>query len=575
MKYIRNDENLGFVGGCNKGAESAEGEYVVFLNNDTQVFTGWLSALVDTFTIQKNVGLVGSKLIYPDGRLQEAGGIVWNNKNAWNYGRLNDPESYKYNYLKDVDYCSGASIMLRTEIFRKLNGFDKLYSPAFYEDTDLAFRVRQLGLRTIYQPKSELFHFEGITAGKDITQGLKKYQEVNKEKFFSRWKDILDKENLDDLKDDPFLARDRSKGKKVMLFMDNNVPTYNKDAGSFIAFKYLEIFNELGYKIIFWPNNLQRMMPYAETLQQMGIEVVYGNIYFSSFIKENGKYINLAVISRPHVANIYMDEIRRYSDAKIIHIPLDLHYLREIREAGLAENLDMKKNALATRLMERSVMRKADITLFFSKEEIKIVNREFPEISADFIPWIQELNTANNFPPFAERSGILILGGFAHHPNIDAVHWMHDKIFPELKKLIPDAYITIIGSNPPADIATLNSNDFRILGFVENIDLYLKRSLALVAPLRFGAGFKGKIALAMSYGLPVVTTVIGAEGNELQDGATAFITDDPKEFANKIYALCSDEKVWNNISKKSVEHVRDNYSIESAKKIFNEILEKI
>jgi len=565
VKYIRNDENLGFVGGCNKGAESAEGEYVVFLNNDTQVFTGWLSALVDTFTIQKNVGLVGSKLIYPDGRLQEAGGIVWNNKNAWNYGRLNDPESYKYNYLKDVDYCSGASIMLRTEIFRKLNGFDKLYSPAFYEDTDLAFRVRQLGLRTIYQPKSELFHFEGITAGKDITQGLKKYQEVNKEKFFSRWKDILDKENLDDLKDDPFLARDRSKGKKVMLFMDNNVPMYDNDAGSFIAFKYLEIFNELGYKIIFWPNNLQRMMPYAETLQQMGIEVVYGLVSFRKFIKKNGGKIDVAIVSRPHVAQANLDLIAKNSPAKIIYIPHDLHYLRESRAAEIAKDPKMRKKAAETKMTEETIMRKVSVSLFFSDKEVDLVRKEFSGISADVIPWIQEIENENP-KPSESRKDLIFMGGFIHRPNADAVKWFHDEIFPKVKSRIPDIQVTIYGSNPSEEILQMNSADFKVAGFIEekNVKNIFDCAKIFVAPLRYGAGFKGKIAKAMSHGLPVVTTDIGAEGIGLKNGFSALIANDADAFANMVEKLYKDSMLWSEISKNSIEHVRNNFSVKNA-----------
>ncbi|MEI7463093.1 MAG: glycosyltransferase family 2 protein, partial [Candidatus Taylorbacteria bacterium] len=255
--YIKNKKNYGFVGSCNSGAKRARGEYLVFLNNDTIVKKNWLNALLDTFQSNKNIGLAGSKLIYPDGRLQEAGGIVWKNGNACNYGRYGNPNDPEFNYLKDVDYCSGASIMLRKNVFEKLGGFDEIFSPGYYEDTDLAFKVRRLGLRTVYQPKSGLFHFEGITSGNDLKSGIKKYQEINSKKFFKRWHEVLEKENFDDSECNIFLARDRSKNRKTVLFMDNNVPTFDKDAGSFIAFQYLRILNDLNYKVIFWPHNLE------------------------------------------------------------------------------------------------------------------------------------------------------------------------------------------------------------------------------------------------------------------------------------------------------------------------------
>lgn len=578
VKYIKNTENKGFVEGCNIGASQAAGKYVIFLNNDTHILSGWLSALVETFEKNKNIGLVGSKLIYPNGQLQEAGGIVWKNKNAWNYGKFQSPGKYEFNYLKDVDYCSGASIMLPKKLFDKLGGFDELYVPAYYEDTDLAFRVRKAGFRTVYQPKSELVHFEGITAGRDVKKGLKQYQEINKEKFFKRWVHVLEKENFHDTEDGPFLARDKSMGKKVMLFMDHNVPTHDKDAGSFIAFEYLKLFSKQGYKIIFWPHNLGKIEPYTETLQQLGIEVIYGSrdASFDDFITKNGKYVDMAIISRPHVAEAYLKKIKTNSGAKIIYIPHDLHYLREARAAEIMTSSEQAIQAMETKKTELSIMEQSDVSLFFSDKEVEIVKKESSKINADVIPWIEILQDIDG-KDFRKRKGLLFIGGFIHQPNEDAVLWFHEEVFPKLKNVIPDLQIEIIGNKPTEKIQNLNCEDFKVIGFVEDEDLpeYFNSARVFVAPLRFGAGFKGKIARSMSYGLPVVTTEIGAEGIGLIDRENAMITNDAQQFADKIIELYQGEQLWDKISKNSVMHLKDKYSVFAAEKKIDEIVKSL
>src|SRR5690349_8284277 len=186
LRVIRNDENAGFVGACNMGADASRGEFVVFLNNDTVVLPGWLEALCRTFERDATVGAAGAKLIYPNERLQEAGGIIWSDGEGWNYGNKEDPNLPEYNVVREVDYCSGACLMIRRQVFRDMGGFDVRYSPAYYEDTDLAFRLRELGLKVVYQPASRVVHFEGATSGTDTSTGAKAFQIINHRKFKER-----------------------------------------------------------------------------------------------------------------------------------------------------------------------------------------------------------------------------------------------------------------------------------------------------------------------------------------------------------------------------------------------------
>jgi GT2 family glycosyltransferase len=191
LTYLRAERNAGFVASCNRGAMSARGKYLLFLNNDTTVTPGWLDNLLATYSYEPKAGLVGSKLIYPDGRLQEAGGIIWRDGSGWNRGKYEDPSLPKYNYLREVDYCSAASVMIPKSLFEKVGRFDQKYSPAYYEDTDLAFKVAQSGYKVLYQPLSVVIHHEGATAGTDVSAGAKRYQEINRATFVSTWKDQL------------------------------------------------------------------------------------------------------------------------------------------------------------------------------------------------------------------------------------------------------------------------------------------------------------------------------------------------------------------------------------------------
>ena len=185
--YLRNETNSGFIASCNRGAEAARGKYLVFLNNDTLVQPGWLSALLGTFAEEPRAGIVGSKLLYPNGRLQEAGGIIWRDGSGWNYGKSDDPEKPEYNYLREVDYCSAAAMMIPKSLFASLGAFDSRYAPAYYEDTDLSFKVRKAGYKVFYQPLSEVVHYEGATGGTDLATGTKKHQEINRSTFAETW----------------------------------------------------------------------------------------------------------------------------------------------------------------------------------------------------------------------------------------------------------------------------------------------------------------------------------------------------------------------------------------------------
>lgn len=573
VRIIRNSHNLRFLKNCNRAASSARGKYLLFLNNDTQVQKNWLEPLVKLMEADMHVGITGAKLVYADGRLQEAGGIVWNDASAWNYGNRMEATKPEFNYVKEVDYISGAALMVRASLWKEISGFDVQFAPAYYEDTDLAFEVRKRGYQVLYQPLSVVVHFEGISNGKDISAGQKAYQKKNQAKFYEKWKGVLSEAH------DPngkrvFLARDRARDKKTLLVVDHYVPTYDKDAGSRCIFDYLKLFVSAGYNVKFIGDNFYKSEPYTSVLQQMGIEVLYGDYYYrnwKSWIRENGKYFDYVLLSRPHISIKYIDLIRECSDAKIIYFGHDLHFLRGMREYRLNGNEQARKDAKEWKRTELALMRKADVSYYLSQAELLEIAKRDASIKVRRVP----IHIYQNMPKAEyqaqNRQEILFVGGFGHPPNTDAVQWLGKEIMPLVWKKSPGMVLHIVGQNPPQEICALAGEKVLIHGFVpqeELEELYKKVRLAIV-PLRFGAGVKGKIIEAMLRGVPVVTTGIGIEGIE---GAEEIVKvcEDAKGLAEAVVQLYEDAGRLEKMSKEEWQYIMGHFSVECAVEILKE-----
>ena len=346
VRVIRNRSNLGFVESCNHGAREARGQYLIFLNNDTEVQAGWSDELVRTLTDVPDCGIAGSMLVYPDGRLQEAGGIVWRDGSAWNYGRMDDPRRPIYAYRRDVDYVSGAALAVPRALFLELNGFDTRYAPAYYEDVDLAFKVRDAGRRVIFQPRSVVVHHEGVTSGRDLASGVKAYQARNAKTFLERWEPRLARHH------EPGEAVERARERGAhfrVLFLDHCTPEPDKDAGSGAVLHLFRILQGLGGKITFIPeDNYLFLDPYTSDLQRMGVECLYAP--FVTSVKEHLQDVaegyDLILMYRYTTAVRHLASIRRYAKrAKVVLLDVDLHFLRELREADLRQDPAVRERA--------------------------------------------------------------------------------------------------------------------------------------------------------------------------------------------------------------------------------------
>jgi GT2 family glycosyltransferase/glycosyltransferase involved in cell wall biosynthesis/Flp pilus assembly protein TadD len=570
VKVISNETNFGFTEACNQGARIATGEYVMFLNNDTEPQPRWLESLIELVESDNSVGIVGSKLVYPDGRLQEAGGIIFSDGNGWNYGRFGHPEDPRYEYVREVDYVSGASLLIRTELLKKLNYFDEQYSPGYYEDTDLCFSVRSLGYKVMYCPFSIVIHHEGVTSGTDLAEGMKQYQIVNREKFVNKWKNVLQERYPYDPKN--VVAASERNVQGNILVMDPFLPRFDKASGSLRLFSIISLMKEMNYHVTYVARNGMEEERYGPILRRMGIEVYavdpekleqYGsklNIKGGDIRRIiSSRSYDIAYLSFYEIALEYLSVIRLYSPkTKIIVDSVDIHFIREMRMAKLQHNKVLLEEAKKTKKNELSIYGKADAVITVTEQDWDHIKEYLPHKKHFVIPNIHTVD--NNTVTIDERNGLLFIGNFSHPPNEGAVKYFVKEIFPILKQKIPDISFTIVGNNPPQDILAMKSNNIRITGYVPSTEPYLRKARVSIAPLLYGAGLKGKIGEAMAYGLPVVTTTVGAEGFGLTSGENAFIADSPRDFAECIVKLCSDDQLWRRMAAKGKEFIMEHYS---------------
>jgi O-antigen biosynthesis protein len=570
IQAIHNEQNLGFIGACNAGAAAANGEYLVFLNNDTQVTQGWLDALIGTFEQHRNVGLVGAKLVYPDGRLQEAGGIVFSDASGWNYGRFADPRDPAYNYVREVDYCSGAAIAITRTLFNARGGFDTRYAPAYYEDTDLAFQVREAGLRVIYQPASVVIHFEGITSGTDTATGTKRYQVINQQKFAERWQEVLPKQPRAGTPI-PVAREHRVAGR--LLIIDATVPEPDKDSGSVRMVNLLRALVELGWKVSFSTENRAYVAGYTEQLQQLGIEMLYHPWMNepANFLRDTGTLWDVVMLSRHYVATPLLPLVRHYAPrARIVFDTVDLHYLREERAAELEGSAELRRTAAATKLAELRLIKASDVTLVVSPVEQELLQRELPDARIEVLSNVHQV--VGRRRGFAERRDIFFVGGFQHQPNIDAVQWFVGEIWPAIAAALPEVRFHIVGSRMPDSVRALASDRVITRGFVESLDEYLDGCRLSVAPLRYGAGVKGKVNQSMAHGQPVVCTALAAEGMYLIEDVDVLIADAPDRFAAAVVRLYQDESLWQQLSDAGLGNVERHFSFDAAKLALSQLL---
>jgi GT2 family glycosyltransferase/SAM-dependent methyltransferase len=562
-----NETNLGFLASMNRGAAAARGRWLVLFNNDTEVTRGWLPAMVECGNSADNVAVVTPKFIYPDGSLNEAGGIVWRDGTAMNYGRGDDPDRFQYEFRRETDYGSAAALMVRADFWKQIGGFDERYRPIYYEDTDVCFQAREHGMKVLYEPRAVVVHVEGATSGTDPSSGAKRFQEINRGKFVAKWRERLRTEHLPSASANVRDAANRHRGPHVLV-VDHRVPMWDRDSGSLRMFRIIRALLDLGARVTLMPDNLAPTQPYTRRLQRMGVEVLYhlDHTDVRTELERIGPGLQMAMLCRPHTASRWLDLVRELAPAaKVVYDTVDLHWLREARK-GLAARADggvydrepdpaaLWPKARALRELELALIRASDVTLVLNAEERERVAGDVPEAKLAIVPNVHDVSEA--VPPAAQREGLMFVGSFEHLPNVDAALELVRDLMPLIWSEIGDVPLTIVGSEPPAAVRALASPLVDVAGWVEDLDPLLERSRVMVAPLRYGAGLKGKVTQALAAGLPVATTPIGAEGVTLREprgngshGRPLLVSESPVDLARDVVRLYTDEALWRHMSK--------------------------
>lgn len=562
VTHVRHSQNKGFIRNCNSVAERARGHYVVMLNNDVRVVAGWLDELIGSFALFPKAGLVGSKLFYPDGSLQEAGGIIWQDGSAWNYGRDDDPNRPQYAYARQVDYISGASIAVPTDLWQSLGGFDEAYVPAYCEDSDLAFRIRDAGHEVWMQPLSRVIHYEGKTSGTDLGSGAKAYQVINQERLKDRWAAVLADHRPNGLA--PEFERERKVSKRVLV-IDATAPTPDQDAGSVTTVKVMEVFQALDYKVTYIPLDNWLYQPrYIDPLLRRGIECVYAPFHhrLDAYLKDNGHLFDVVHVFRFNVMQDAISAIKKHCpQAQIVFNNMDLHYLRVERQAQVENSDLLRATAKSLKTTELAVMEKAHVVCVPSTVEKALLEAETKLTKpVAVMPFMIDLpERASGFGP--PRRDILFLGGYGHSPNIDAAVWMAQEIWPLIRHRMVGSRLVLAGANPTPEVLGLAAGDILVPGRVDDLGPLFASASVFVAPLRYGAGVKGKIYSAFGAGVPVVSTAIGVEGMNLTEGVHALIADEPAAFADAVLGLASDQQRWSDITEAGWAFVRDHHGI--------------
>jgi len=568
IDVIHNEDNLGFVDGCNVGAAAAKGRYLLFLNNDTVVLPGAIDTLLESVERDETIGVIGPMFLYPDGRIQEAGGIVWRDASAHHFGWGGSPRSRTYRLARSVDYVSGAALVIRRDLFERLEGFDHRYAPGYYEDVDICFGVRAMGYRVAYQPSARIVHFEGVSSGTDLSAGMKRFQVVNQQKFVEKWRQVLESHHLEPSPRNVAAAANWLRPKKVFLVFDERIPTPDRDAGSLRMLHILRSLSRIG-RTIFVPLSGEAGSHYESELWELGLETE--GVAF--WMRLAGEEVVAAIFSRPSVGESLMSEVKAvFPNAQLIYDMVDAHFVRLEREQKLDGDIS-DGDIEAVKAIEIEAARKSDLVWAASPTDATALRRYLPEIRTAIIPTIHTLKARGK--KSEDRSGMLFIGNMAHRPNRDGILHFLDEVLPRIREKLPLIELTIVGAGVDDEIASHADANTRVLGYVPDVQPLLDQARVFVAPLRFGAGVKGKVGEAMSCGLPVVTTTIGAEGLGLMHEKNVLIHDHPESFANAVFRLIADDSLWQEISDESYRHVIENLTPEVIRERIADSIEEV
>ncbi|WP_168196263.1 glycosyltransferase family 4 protein [Echinicola soli] len=485
-------------------------------------------------------GAITGKILSKSGLLLEAGTYLDKEYAIHPNGRHQLPYRPKYHFIREIETLSNSFTFLRRLVFDHVGGLNEKYQSLSYALADLSHKTKKSGHHSIYHPLIELVKLSEYNVDHDSAKDIEKLSEHHPKL------ELIEERTTEETYTRRFLPE------KKLLFIDIFLPEYDKDSGSLRAYHLLKMLKQLGYHIIFVPRKGEIFEPYYTEFLKMGIEILYGYPDRKGMEAELKKLlyeIDIAWICRPQLNKEFEWIFKINPKIKWVYDTIDLHYIRLGREAILYESKKLKKKADKFHSLELSIAKKADITITVTEEEAQILHEQGAK-RTEVVSNVHEALQSHEVPAFNSRKGLLFIGSYDHPPNIDAVVWLIEEIMPLVwqKEKIP---VTLLGSKPTEKVKSLASGLVKVPGFIQDVSPYFLNHKLFVAPLRYGAGMKGKIGQSLSYQLPIITSQVGAEGIGLQDGENVLIAETKEQFAEKILKTYNDESLWNHLTTNS------------------------
>jgi GT2 family glycosyltransferase len=557
-RVVSNAENLHFLRASNQGASFAKGKAILLLNNDTRLTQHSVKYGLESLFIAENIGAVGGKLILPDGTLQEAGSVIFNDGSCIGYGRGRLPDDFSCNYRRDVDFCSGAYLIIKRDLFERLGGFNTVYAPAYYEETDLCMRIWAAGFRVVFDPRIVVHHYEFGSSGN--FEAAAQLMRRNHETFVTRHKSSLQRFHPSPRAEDYLLRFSRRRGSARLLLIDDMLPFVNYGAGYPRANRLLVDLVSEGFLLTHYP------MVSGETLQDVmkncpiDVEYVLGEHRptILDFIEQRAGYYDGIIISRPgpmkiirdhfyKIPHLYRNTVLIY-DAEAVCSPRDLQ--QRVVNGEFVSNDDFE-NALKYELSLSDI---SDLTLTVNSRDAKyFIDADRPNVKV--LSHSVKINPTSS--TFHERSDFLFVGRLCEDgsPNVDGLLWFANQVMPKLDIFIGSDYKLIVAGRANASqLNLLNKDRILFLGLVDDLyDLYNKARVFIASP-RYAAGIPLKVCEAAAYGLPTVVSPIleeqlGWRSGALLAGANA------DEFADKCRLLYTNPDLWDEVRRNALDEI--------------------
>ncbi len=561
LGYVRVPLQGSMLAARNDVAASGRGRLVAFLAPQVRVMPGWLEEIAGTFAREPDAAAVGSKVVRDDGLLHHTGILLGPDGTLCDPGRLAAADDPEHDFLRRAHALGDVAYALRRDLMQEAGGFGTGFASPAHATVDLCMRLRANARQVLYQPLAVAVWSDDSASDPAPVPDLSLPDEDSR-RLRQRW--------VDHARPAPSTGTTGFIGHALVI--DTAFPRPDHDAGSVATFEQMLLLRRLGYRVAFAASGDDENLPAEKAaLRRNGIELASPPAYnsISSYLEAHGARLDLVHVYRHANATMFFDRVRaRAPQAKLLFAPADLHHLREARAAELSGAPSL--GPAGTREVELACIRASDATIITSDHELALLHDEVPPAKLKLLRWIAHVRPASR--DFAARSGLCFLGSFSHPPNVDAVHWFTVEVLPRVLRALPGLRLSIAGADPPESIRALASANVEVLDWVADLDALFGQVRLSVAPLRYGAGFKGKVATSLAYGVPVVGTAIAVEGTGLAPGDGIALADDAAAFADEVVRLHEDEAVWTALAERGLERCRELYSPEAAAAVYRRLL---